>query len=298
MSRIRIAAAQWPVFAPTDWAMFETRLERWVADAAAQAAKLLVFPEYGAMSLTGLFSVAVQQNLSAQLEALQPLHAQWLALHTRLAQQHGMHILAGSYPVRDGTAYYNRAHLFAPNGDAGFQDKWTMTRFEREHWGISSGHALKVFDTALGMIGITICYDVEFPLLARAMVQAGAMLILSPSCTDAAAGYWRVRLGAQARALENQCVVVQSPLIGDAPWSAAVDINVGAAGIYSPPDRGLPDNGVLALGAWNQPQWLVAEVDLDALRSVRTDGQVLNHRDWAGQPGLGTPPAVVVERLR
>ena len=297
MSSIRIAAAQWLIFAPTDWAALEGTLDRWVADAATQGAELLVFPEYGAMSLTGLFTAAIQQDLAAQLDALQPLHAQWLALHARLARQHGVHILAGSYPVRDDGGYRNRAHLFEPSGAAGFQDKWTMTRFEREHWGISAGRMLKVFDTALGMIGISICYDIEFPMLTRAMVQAGAMLILAPSCTDAAAGYWRVRLGAQARALENQCVVVQSPLVGDARWSAAVDVNVGAAGVYSPPDRGLPDNGVFALGAWNTPQWLFADVDLSLLRRVRNDGQVLNHRDWASQPGLGVLPEVVIERL-
>lgn len=297
MSSIRIAAAQWPIFAPADWAALEGTLDRWVADAATQSAELLVFPEYGAMSLTGLFTAAIQQDLAAQLDALQALHAQWLALHARLARQHGVHILAGSYPVHDDGGYRNRAHLFAPSGAAGFQDKWTMTRFEREHWGISAGRMLKVFDTALGMIGISICYDIEFPMLTRAMVQAGAMLILAPSCTDAAAGYWRVRLGAQARALENQCVVVQSPLVGDARWSAAVDVNVGAAGVYSPPDRGLPDNGVFALGEWNTPQWLFADVDLSLLRRVRNDGQVLNHRDWASQPGLGVLPEVVIERL-
>jgi predicted amidohydrolase len=173
-----------------------------------------------------------------------------------------------------------------------------MTRFEAEQWGVSVGDALKVFDTALGRIAINVCYDVEFPLLARAQVEAGAQLILAPSCTDTTAGYWRVRVGAQARALENQCVVVQAPLVGEAPWSASVDVNVGAAGVYTPPDRGLPDDGVLAKGTWNTAQWLHATVDARALAAVRRDGQVFNHRDWARQPGLGALPPVVVEDLR
>ena len=295
---LRIAAAQFPVSAPGDWAEVERQLGDWVAEAAARGARLLVFPEYAALSLAALFPAAVRGDLQAQLIALQELHAGYLALHARLARRHGVHLLAGSYPVRVGDGYRNRAHLFAPSGTSGWQDKWTMTRFETEHWGISAGDALKLFDTALGRIAITICYDVEFPLLARAQVEAGATLILAPSCTDTVAGYWRVRLGAQARALENQCVVVQAPLVGEAPWSPAVDLNVGAAGIYTPPDRGLPDDGVLARGAWNRPQWVYAEVDPQRLAAVRTQGQVLNHRDWARQPGLGALPEVQIETLR
>lgn len=295
---LRIAAAQYPVSEPGTWTEVETQLSAWVAEAAAAGAELLVFPEYAAMSLAALFGPRVRGDLQVQLEALQDLHADYLALHARLAHQHGVHLLAGSYPVRVGYQFRNRAHLFAPGGDCGWQDKWTMTRFETEQWGISAGEALKVFDTSLGRIGINICYDVEFPLLARAQTEAGATLILAPSCTDTPAGYWRVRVGAQARALENQCAVVQAPLVGEAPWSPAVDINFGAAGVYTPPDRGLPDDGVLARGEWNRPQWLYADVAPQSLQAVRDQGQVFNHRDWQRQPGLTAPVSVQVEVLR
>lgn len=300
MSRLlRIAAAQFPVSEPADWSSFERQLSAWVADAAGQGAQLLVFPEYAAMSLAALFPAGVRSDLQAQLAALQDLHARYLALHAALARRHGVHILAGSFPVRvAGDRYRNRAALFAPSGASGWQDKWTMTRFETEQWGISAGDALKVFDTTLGRLAVAICYDVEFPLLVRAQVEAGATLILAPSCTDTVAGYWRVRLGAQARALENQCAVVQAPLVGEAPWSAAVDVNVGAAGVYTPPDRGLPDSGVLASGAWNRAQWLYADLDPQRLDAVRADGQVFNHRDWSRQPGLGPTPEVQIETLR
>jgi hypothetical protein len=65
-------------------------------------------------------------------------------------------------------------------------------------------------------------------------------------------GYWRVRIGAQARALEGQCYAVQSPTVGKATWSPAVDINRAAA-VYGPPDRGMPVDGVLAIGSENAP---------------------------------------------
>lgn len=297
--RLCIAAAQFPVLDLNDWEALALTLRQWVAQATAQGAQLLVFPEYAAMSLAALGGASVKGRLHEELRAVQPFHSDWLALHGQLAQRHQVHILAGSFPLEVGDQVYrNRAHLFAPSGKQGWQDKWTMTRFETERWGISGGDALKVFDTTLGRIAVNICYDVEFPLLARAQVEAGAQIILAPSCTDTTAGYWRVRVGAHARALENQCVVVQAPLVGEAPWSACVDVNVGAAGVYTPPDRGLPDDGVLAAGEWNAPQWVYAEVDPARLAAVRADGQVFNHRDWARQPGLGPRPTITIEDLR
>jgi predicted amidohydrolase len=123
-------------------------------------------------------------------------------------------------------------------------------------------------------------------------------LLLVPSCTDSEHGYWRVRLGAQARALEGQCYAVQSPTVGNAPWNPAVDVNRGAAGVYGPPDRGMPATGVLALGEIDAAQWLFADVDLAKVTELRADGGVLNARHWAEQPGAATLPPVEVVDLR
>ncbi len=292
MSAFRLAAAQFPVSEPRDWSDVEAQLKAWVGEAAAAGAKLMVFPEYAAMSLAALFDTAVRADLARQVVAMQALRERYVDLHRLLAQMHQVHILAGSFPwTLTGGRTVNRAWFFAPDGRADFQDKQIMTRFEREHWNIAGGDGLNVFDTALGRIAVNICYDVEFPLLARAQVEAGAELILVPSCTDTLAGYHRVRVGCQARALENQCIVVQSPLVGEAPWSAAVDVNVGMAGVFGPPDRGFPDDGVLALGPLNQPCWVYADVDLARVAAVRGEGQVFNHRHWPEQ--AGTPAQII-----
>ncbi|MGQ0620706.1 MAG: carbon-nitrogen hydrolase family protein [Panacagrimonas sp.] len=293
MSAFLAAMAQFPVIRYRDWAEVEDRLDRWVADATGQGAKLLVFPEYASMSLAALLSPSAQGDLALQLQELQGLRSDWLALHRRLAHAHGVHVLAGSFPwqVEGALRYVNRAWLCSPNGDAQFQDKQIMTRFEREHWGISSGEPARVFATSLGLIGIAICYDSEFPLLVRAQVEAGAEILLVPSCTDAAAGYHRVRIAAQARALESQCHVLMSPLVGEAPWSPAVDVNVGAAGLYGPPDKGFPDDGVIAQGQLNEPGWILGEIDPARMRSVRQDGQVLNWRHWSER--INTPAKIV-----
>ena len=159
-----------------------------------------------------------------------------------------------------------------------------MTPFETD-WGISAGKQARVFDTALGMIGINICYDSEFPLLARAMAEAGAELLLVPSCTERVSGYHRVRTGARARALENQIAAIVSPTVGDALWSPAVDRNSGAAGIYVPSEQTVSDTGILAQGEINAAQWVTADIDLARLRHLRTSGEMRNYIDWPNQPG-------------
>lgn len=296
MSRVfTLAAAQYPIDRLTSWQAYKAKLVRWVEGAAREGAQLLVFPEYGGMELASLFGPEVERDLGRQLEAVAGMELEVAGLHQDLARRHGVYLLAGSQPARVGEGgYRNRARLASPDGRDGHQDKVVMTRFERERWGVSGGAELRVFATSLGRIGVAICYDVEFPLLVRRLVEAGAELILAPSCTDTVRGYHRVRLSAQARALENQCVVVQAPLVGNAPWSPAVDVNVGAAGVYGPPDHGFPEDGVLARGRMDQAMWLFAEVDLERAAEVRAHGQVLNHRDWPEQATGTVLPTVTL----
>lgn len=293
-----VAAAQYPIEALSDWDAYAAKLERWLAGAKASGASLAVFPEYGAMELASL-DPASMGDLAGSLTFVAGLLPRIDDLHAVLAQRHGLHVLAATAPCRlDDGRYVNRARLFEPSGRWGWQDKLIMTRFEREQWGISGGRdGLRLFETALGRIGVITCYDSEFPLLARALVEAGAEVLLVPSCTDSLHGYWRVRHGAQARALEGQCYVVQAPTVGEAPWSPAVDVNRGAAGIYGPPDGDFPADGVVAVGELDRPQWVLAEVELGRLAQLRADGGVLPVRDWAAQPGAEPLPRIDVLRL-
>lgn len=296
MSRVfTIAAAQYPIDRLATWQAYKAKLVRWVESAAREGAQLLVFPEYGGMELASLFGPEVERDLGRQLAAVAGLEQEVAGLHRDLARRTGVYILAASAPVSAGEGRFrNRARLVSPEGREGVQDKVVMTRFEREQWGVSGGDGLGVFATALGRIGVAICYDVEFPLLVRRLVEAGAELILAPSCTDTVRGYHRVRVGAQARALESQCLVVQAPTVGEAPWSPAVDVNVGAAGVYGPPDVGFPEDGVLIRGRMSEAMWLFAELDLERMAEVRAHGQVLNHRDWPDQLGATARPVVAL----
>ncbi|WP_076448756.1 carbon-nitrogen hydrolase family protein [Roseivivax lentus] len=280
-----------------DWAAYAAKIEAWVAEAAGQGAQLLVFPEYGAMELATLAGPEVAGDLEASLHAVSARIPEADALHRDLAMRHGVHILAASAPVFDpeiGPRPVNRARLFTPDGQIGVQDKQIMTRFEREVWGVVPGGPLRLFDTALGRIGILICYDGEYPLLGRALSEAE--ILLMPSCTEALTGYWRVRIGATARALEAQCIAVMASTVGDAPWSEAVDTNCGAGGVFGPPDTGFPATGVLAEGRLNAPGWTYARVDPAQVAAVRADGVVLNRAHWADQTGRDGIAAL--QRLR
>ena len=293
-----VAAAQYPIERLDDWGAYERKITIWIEKAVAGGASIAVFPEYAAMELASL-DPTTMSDLRLSMAFVANLLVRVDALHLELAKKHKLHILAASTLARleDGS-FVNRARLFTPGGRVGVQDKMIMTRFEREQWGVSGGQALRLFDTSLGRIGITICYDSEFPLLARALVEAGMDLLLVPSCTEKEHGYWRVRIGAQARALEGQCYAVQSPTVGSASWSPSVDTNCGAAAIYAPPDRDFPPNGVVAIGNLNEAQWVFGKVDLSLVATLRSAGDVLNMQHWSEQPGAFGLPLVEVIDLR
>ncbi len=293
---VRIAAAQYPIerFATLDG--YREKIARWVGDAASQGAELLVFPEYGAMEYAGAAGTAASdlaQSLAIVSHAIDDIDD----LHADLARRHKVHILAASGPVRRGACYVNAARLFAPSGRHGVQDKLIMTPFEKG-WGISPGGENRVFATSLGRIGIAICYDCEFPLVVRAQVEAGAMIVLVPSCTEFVSGFNRVRSAAISRALENGIATVQSPTVGSAPWSPSVDYNRGAAGIFVPAEHGLSEDGVVASGVLDKPGWVFGEVDIGRLEQVRASGEMRNYHDWILQPGAGALPPVEVVDLR
>ena len=280
---VRIAAAAYPFEWFDDFDAYRAKITEWVAEAAD--CDLLVFPEYGAMELASLGGRAVASDLEASLHEVARHEPARDALHAELAARHGVHILAASGPHFEGQRPVNRAVLYGPQGRIGHQDKQIMTRFEREDWNVIGAPGLRVFDTAVGRIGVLICYDAEFPLLGRVLAEAGVQIILVPSCTDTVAGYNRVRIGAMARALESQCVVVQSPTVGNVDWSPAIDENRGAAGVYAPADGFWPESGVVAEGAMDAPGWVKAEVDLDLVAESRRNGRVLPFLHWAESAG-------------
>lgn len=281
---LQVAVSQYDIGFFTHFDDFSHKLEDWFKTAQQQGAQLLVFPEYASMELTSLLGKAVYSDLQQQLISMQSLYAAYVDCYRELAKRYNVIVVAASFPLQlDSGRFRNRVNVFNPEGLVGYQDKLIMTRFEDEKWAIQAGKELKVIDTDVGKLGINICYDSEFPMFTRRQIEAGAEIIVVPSCTYTTAGFHRVRIGCQARALENQCYVLQSPTIGEALWSPAVDLNIGRASVYTPMDKGFPCDGVLAQATDTKPQWIVAELDLTKITNVREQGAVLNKRDWAKQ---------------
>lgn len=284
----RLAASQYAIELIETWEAYTAHLAAIVREAKETGAELLLLPEYSAMALTGQLPPEARSDLRRSIEEIQPLIPSWVELCEELARQHQILFQPGSAPVKDPDGKFrNRAWLFGPDGLIGYQDKQIMTRFEREQWNIHAGiEGLKAFDTPIGKLGILICYDNEFPMLGRRLAELGAELVLAPSCTDTLAGAYRVRIGAQARALENQYAVLSSPTAGEAPWSPAVDENRGRAALYVPSDYGMPASGIIAESESDlvtQSTLLIADIDLATVARLRTEGQVATRRDWPEQ---------------
>lgn len=280
---MKVAVAKYPIQAPADFAAFAERQAAVLGAAAAQGARVAVLPEYLSLELAATFDAGTRADLHASLAAIQRYREDWLALYARLAASLDMYVVAGTFLLAHGDGRYrNRCDVFTPQGAHLWQDKLQLTGFEKSLGVIEGGDALKVFDLDGVRTGVAVCYDSEFPLPVRAQAEAGARLLLVPSCTDTEAGATRVRVGCLARALENRVFVAQSVTAGEAPWSPALDINTGEAAVFAPMDRGFPADGVVAQTAGDQA-WAIADLDLDALDRSRADAQVANDRDWMGQ---------------
>lgn len=279
---MRLAALAWTVARTPTVEGFAQRLDHALRPLVAQGVDLVMLPEYagvevGAARAAGCGARAEVMETAALAPELEDAIA-------ALAAHHGVWLLGGSMPAEEGGRLVNRATLFAPDGRRAVQRKGRMTRFEAEEWGIAPGGPPTAIETPWGRIGIAICYDVEFPPIVRAMVTAGAWLVVVPACTDSRAGATRVTISARARAIENQCFVAVAPTLGEAPWCESLDANHGRAGIYGPADRGFPADGIIAEGVEDAPGAVIADLDPSAIGRVREHGAVRNHRDWPDEP--------------
>lgn len=285
---MRLAALAWPVTPARSVAAYADKLDALLAQRPA-GTELALTAEYACVELGAALAETTAPDEASELRAMVAHAPAILAAMRDAARRHRLWLQPGTLPMRAGDAVVNHAPLIAPDGRLAFQHKRTMTRFEAERWGVSPGEAPRVFDTDWGRVGIAVCYDAEFPKIARAQAEAGAWVLLVPSCTDTWQGAERVRIGARARAMENQCFAAVAPTVGDLPHSAALDANRGWAGIYGPVDRGFPQDGVLAEATAG---WVVADLDRAAAERAREDGAVRNFRDFPRAPLPRCDPAV------
>jgi predicted amidohydrolase len=279
MERLRIAALQYYIRPIQRFEQFQDQVTALVETAVDYRSRLAVFPEYFTTQLLTLGDV--KRPIHVQVRSLLEKVDQFVDMMSRLARKHELYIVAGSIPAPGdaGDAVVNRCFFFSRTGEFGTQDKLHLTRFETEEWKVSPGSNLKVFETEFGKMAVTICYDIEFPELARVAAREGALMLLAPSCTDDRQGFLRVRYCAHARTIENQIYVVHSSTVGSLPSVPAVSLNYGLAAILTPSDFAFARDGVLAEGVTNQEMMVIGEVDLKLAAESRRTGTVLPLRD-------------------
>ena len=154
-------------------------------------------------------------------------------------------------------------------------------------------HRLRVFETGLGTMAIAICYDVEFPEIARAAARRGCRILIVPSCTDDRQAFLRVRYCAQARCIENQLYVVHATTVGSLPMVSSVALNYGQASILTPSDFPFSRDGILAEGVANLETMVIGELNMEVIESNRATATVLPLRDSEKTAQVVADPEVV-----
>lgn len=277
--KIIINSIQYPLLPFNSLEEWSSAIEKWIESSISQKAQIILFPEYGSMDLVSLFEPSIQKSITDQLIAMQGLLSFFQSHFSSMASKYDVTIIAPSFPVLQDTHYVNRVYVFSPSGKSAFQDKWWLTRTEKEEWCFIEGDKkLILFDTGFCQFGIQNCYDIEFPVGAYHLTEVGAQIIMVPSCTKTIQGASRVHIGARARAMEYQCYTVVSQIVGNAQWSM-VNPCYGYSAFYSTPDIGFPKEGIIAKGLPQVACGTIAELDLDTLTKIRSHGQVLNYKD-------------------
>lgn len=189
--------------------------EKMIREAASKGAKLIVTPENTCHILTP----SIQKLKTAVAQDVHPAITQF----SKLALELGVWILIGSIAVKiSDDKLANRSLLFSPEGSLSahydkihlFDVKLPTGEVHRESDLIAPGSDLVVADTPLGKLGLSICYDVRFPQLYRALSQKGAQILAVPSAFTVPTGqaHWQVLL--RARAIENGCFVIAAGQTG------------------------------------------------------------------------------------
>lgn len=271
--RVKVATSQYFLRPIKKLRDFEEQVDSICATSADYGAKLLVLPEYFTIQL-----LCLEDPKTSSRELLKKLSLQFEYVSNFLgncSKKYGLYLVGGSTPRLDKDGQIRNIAVFSnPKGELKEQGKIHLTRFEDEEWKFASSSGITVFDTDLGKILISICYDVEFPELVRYGANLGVDILVVPSWTDTKRGFQRVRYCAQARAIENQIYVIQSPVVGSLPQFPFAMLNYGCASVLTPCDVYMARDGILAEGEVNQETLVFADLELELLKVLRENGTV------------------------
>ena len=275
-SIVRLGLIQWQMRPYNNLEDLMQQVEFFVDSVSAYRSDFALFPEFFNAPLMAKF------NHMYEPEAIRELAKYTSAIVKKMQQlsiSYNINIITGSMPELIDDKLYNVGYLCRRDGSLERYEKLHVTPDEAKVWGMQRGNKLQTFQTDAGKIGILICYDSEFPELSRLLSDEGMDILFIPFLTDTQNGYSRVRLCAQARAIENECYVAIAGSVGNLPNVNNMDIQYAQSAVFTPCDFSFPNNGIKAEATTNTEMILVADVDLSLLRELHSFGAVKNLKD-------------------
>ncbi|MCB1774701.1 MAG: GNAT family N-acetyltransferase [Gammaproteobacteria bacterium] len=289
-TRARIGCVQWQMREMHGVEDLLQQVEYFIDALSDYRCDVAIFPEFFNAPLMGL---ANHQTSVDAIRYLAGYTEQIRDAVSRLAVSYNINVVAGSMPLIEDDELYNVTYLCKRDGTTEAQYKLHPTPHEKKDWIMQGGSELRLFKTDFGRVGILICYDVEFPELARLLSEKEMQILIVPFWTDTKNGYLRVRRCAQARAIENECYVAIAGSIGNLPKVDSVDIQYGQTAVFSPSDFAFPHDAIMAETTPNTEMTLIVDVDLTKLQELQNEGSVRNYLDrrrdlyrieWQGDP--------------
>ncbi|USK31532.1 carbon-nitrogen hydrolase family protein (plasmid) [Bacillus sp. CMF21] len=242
------------------------KMKDFTLEAAEKGAQLIVFPE---LALTGY-------NCGDDFfEVAEPIPGEAIRFFEDLALNHEIHIIWGMPEKSISGVLYNAAALVGPNGFIGKWRKNTLPGHATDQTGpgafpdrryFKAGEDLPVYDTAIGKIGVLICYDIFFPELSRALTLKGADLIVGISGSPAFEKEIFEPI-VQVRAMENIINFVYTNLVGKEGdteyWGGGCIVSAGDK------ETKIPGHPILCKAPYEGECITLAEIDIQAHHKVR-----------------------------
>ena len=275
---VRVSIVQYELRRVTSFEQFTQYVEYFVDVTADYGADFVVFPELFTLQLLSLEERPLSPAKS--IDYLTGYTERFKEFMSHLSVRYNINIIGGSHPTKvDSGDIYNICYVFLRDGSIHEQPKIHPTPNERYWWNIVGGSEVSMIMTDCGPIGVMICYDAEFPEMARHLTNQGAQIMFVPFCTDERQSFLRVRYCAQARAVENQCYVVMAGNCGNLPGVENLDIQYAQSCILTPCDFGFARDGIAADTTPNTEMVAFADLRLETLTSSRNQGTVQNLKD-------------------
>lgn len=191
-----------------------------------------------------------------------------LSFLSEIAKNHKAYLIGGSIPFTENNKIYNRSYIFDRTGKVIthydkihlFEVTYPNGKHFSEAKSLTKGDKITTFDTEFGKMGVMICFDIRFPLLAHKLMSLGCKAIFVPAAFNTYTGPMHWHTTFRARAIDNQLFVISS--------SPARD----SFGKYEPFGHSLVCNplGRIVNELDEKPGCFISDIDLESVEKTRS----------------------------